>query len=243
MLKKKANMSVVEQTAEPGSDSRKLFDLLNVSTLGIVLICFFLPIVNFQCGPVGARFNGINLAFGTPPRITGAPQEQLSADKWAQEGIPTDPLWGLVPLFALIGAAMLFRSLDDPNRFARVLIIPPAALTLLFLAFLVSGFGIERKLAEDKERSPSQSRLQIGDPRVVEKTGWFYLGLVASISSVGLVAARKTSPSLRAKRQVGAIGARLDLETRLNKLKSMRDTNMITEDEYQKARTTIVNQI
>ena len=183
------------QTTPPTSarPSRKLFDGINIPLLGFVAICFFLPFLNLRCGPINVQFSGLDLACGTDPKVNGSPQDQESVRKdLRKEHFPLDIPLLLIPLAAITGARLFFRAFARHDCVDhRLLLGLPATLVIIFLAYSMIGFGIERKLAEKAGKSEG--------PQVVaiEKTTWFHLSLGASIASLGLALGRRYSPRIR----------------------------------------------
>ena len=178
------------------TDARKLFDILNVPALLFVVICFFLPLCELDCGPVKAKFSGMNLAFGTDPEIEGASPKDVKGFM-AREKSPTDPVFAAVPVLATLGIAVAWVAVVRPNqqllrrqRAGNFAAVFPCLLLLLFLIYASVGFGVERKVAEEKARHGNQVIA------VVDKTPWFWMAFAACAISFTMGATRGLSPTI-----------------------------------------------
>jgi hypothetical protein len=194
-------------TAATDLSSRKprLFDAINVPLLVLVAICFFLPLLELDCGGSKIRFNGPSLAFGTNPSLVGGTSkddEQL-AQKLKKDDIPLDPLLVLFPLCALAGAAIAFLAFKHPGGVKTLLLVSfPAAAAVVLIAYAIIGFGPERKISEERQRSGNHDNQSMV---TIEKTTWFDLALIGSCAGALLAAARRYSPVIGAAQPADAL--------------------------------------
>jgi hypothetical protein len=192
-------------------------DVVNFNILILVALSFFLPMVVVTCnmpppeGPIEIKYTGANLAFGTEPKMYAGGQEKSGGEKSDFTGTTTspgsldqkpksdenkDPLALVIPIFAALAAfasMAVFVSGRKPgkaNSLAMALIIPVLA---AYGFFAVVGYKIEREYKKAiKESSSKEGSKEFAGAMesflTVKKTGYFYLGLLATIVSLILAA-------------------------------------------------------
>lgn len=176
----------------------KLTDLLTVPFLLLAALCFFFPLAELNCGPMQARFSGVNLAVGTEPSANGlSPRERKDLSEEVSKKGLLNPGLLLIPVVAIVGVLLLLCWVigPDPKLPEAVLIGAPLLLVLVFLYYTAAGFGIERDLAREIAESRGQQPFP-PPPVTIAKTGWFYAGLGASLAALVLTALRQLSPSV-----------------------------------------------
>jgi len=177
----------MQESATPVQNTQtppgKLTDLLTVPFLLLAALCFFFPLAELNCGPIQARFSGINLALGTAPMAEGlsaAERKDLSEELTSKDLL--NPAVLLIPVASVWGVVLIFCRIarPDPRTTGAVLIGPPLRLVFIFLYYTVEGFGVERELA--RQIAESHGDLFQAPVATVAKTAWFYAGLAASLS-------------------------------------------------------------
>jgi predicted nucleic acid-binding protein len=184
---------------------RAPLEWINASTLGLVLICFFLPLVRVTCGPTVINFNGVHLTFGSMPDVgdevfgpmpgmggmpglSGGRSPLGGAPGTARDrDVPADPLVGLIFLAAIGGAALeVMAAIGRGWIRPALLLVAPIVLVLLFGVFGLAGFRVERDIAAELRKGTSATSGRQVDPLEAALTSPAFMGQEQIQSSKGI---------------------------------------------------------